>query len=108
MIENWRVNAVLGLLAFIFTFTFSLINNTWITSLFRAGIGFIVFFIFAYILRIVMYQIISKKNADFLPKQNREKESSVESVSNTQIEDSSIDNQSFQAVTLQSLHNGKD
>jgi hypothetical protein len=101
MAGNWRVNAMLGITAFLFTYFFSLVNNTWLTSLFRAGIGFLIFFIFGFFLRFVVnHQIVSKKNPgeEFSPKVEREKK----------IDEEAIDDPLFQALPLHSLHKGKD
>lgn len=48
MAVNRKINLCLGLTAFVLTFIFSIKNNTWLTSLERAGFGFILFFLLGY------------------------------------------------------------
>jgi TM2 domain-containing membrane protein YozV len=59
-----KINVILGLTAFVITFLVSRVNNIINTSLFRSGIGFLVFFLIGYILRFVLYQIQIKKVPD--------------------------------------------
>ena len=54
--KTWLFNVILGFSAFLFTFFFSIINNTLETSLLRAAMGFILFFVLAYALRYVLAQ----------------------------------------------------
>lgn len=62
MVANWGFNACLGLTALGLTFFFSWQNNTWQTSLFRALIGFILFFLLGYLFRMLLFLIGSKKD----------------------------------------------
>lgn len=61
MVGNWKFNIIFGLVAFIITFLFSLPNNTWQTTIFRGSIGFFFFYIFSYFVRVLFFQIISRK-----------------------------------------------
>lgn len=54
MKNKWLLNLTWGLTAFTITFLFSIVHNTWIISLYRSAIGFILFFLLGYILRIVL------------------------------------------------------
>ncbi|PFP30761.1 hypothetical protein COJ96_02015 [Bacillus sp. AFS073361] len=111
MVANWIVNASLGLTAFLFTYYFSLQNNTWQTALFRAGIGFLLFFILGIILRFILHQIISKKNPELSQKQNTVEESSPETERTNHVEEVPMAEPVFQSIPLDSLHTreeGKD
>jgi hypothetical protein len=108
MVANWGINAILGLTAFLFTYFFSLVNNTWQTSISRAGIGFLLFFILGYIFRFVLYQIALKKTLDLIQKKSREEESKQEEKRKSHVEEVTMDEPSFQAIPLRSLHNGED
>jgi hypothetical protein len=85
---NWKVNLSLGLTASVFTFIFSIENNTWLTSLMRAGLGFLLFFVLAYLLRFFICLISSKKL------KNNQK---------TVVKDQE-EADSFQSISLDSLH----
>lgn len=108
MVANWGVNAILGLTAFILTFFISLVNNTWQTSSFRAVVGFLLFFLFGYLLRFILHEIGLNKNSDQVQKPNTEEERNPELDWKEQVEVGPMGDQSFQAVPLQSLHNGLD
>lgn len=108
MVANWGINAILGLTAFLFTYFFSLVNNTWQTSISRAGIGFLLFFILGYIFRFVLYQIALKKTLDLIQKKSREEENKQEEKRKSHVEEVTMDEPSFQAIPLRSLHNGED
>jgi hypothetical protein len=108
MAGNWGFNAFLGLTAFFFTYFFSYTNNTWQTSSFRAGIGFLFFFVLGYIFRFVLQQIGSKKNTGLITNQNMGERSIPKAKQKNQVEEEPIDEPSFQAMPLQSLHNGED
>lgn len=109
MAGNWRVNAMLGITAFLFTYFFSFVNNTWVTSLFRAGIGFLIFFIFSFFLRFVVHhQIVSKKNTGIIQEQNAGEDSSPKMEQEKKIDEQPIADPLFQALPLHALHKGKD
>jgi uncharacterized membrane protein YraQ (UPF0718 family) len=107
MLANWRVNGILGITALFFTYFFSLVYNTWQTSLFRAGIGFIFFFVLGYSLRFVLQQIGSNKNSDLTLKENMGEVSNPEVEQKNQVEEASMVESSFHAIPLHSLHNGE-
>ncbi|MFD0824946.1 hypothetical protein ACT8ZR_04685 [Neobacillus sp. M.A.Huq-85] len=106
MAANWIVNVILGVVTFLLTFVFSIGNNTWQTSTFRSVIGFLLFFVFGYILRSILYQISVMKTSKPLEDPSIEEEWETEDYLNRFGE--KHENESlFQAVTLHSLHNGE-
>lgn len=108
MKANWRVNVLLGFPAFLFTYFFSYVNNTWQISLFRATIGFILFFMVGYIVRYILHQIALKNDSSSNKKhhQNIEIESSQAVEGDNQVEKGQMVDSSFQTIPLHSLHNG--
>ncbi|MDR7235731.1 hypothetical protein [Neobacillus drentensis] len=108
MAGNWGVNAILGLTAFICTYLFSFTNNTWQTSLFRSGIGLLLFFLLGYIFRYVLQQIGSKKNTAFIEKQSMDKRTNPKEDQKNEADEEQIGESSFQSIPLQALHNGED
>jgi uncharacterized membrane protein YraQ (UPF0718 family) len=108
MAGNWGVNAILGLTAFICTYLFSYSNNTWQTALFRAGMGFLLFFVFGYIFRYILQQIESKKKKEFIQKQNMDEGTTPEKDQKNEADEEQIGESSFQSIPLQALHNGED
>lgn len=61
--DKWILSFIFGSVAFLFTFISSIGNNTWMTSLVRSALGFIVFFFC--MLPIAWFLLhISRKNAD--------------------------------------------
>ncbi|WP_052353717.1 hypothetical protein [Neobacillus jeddahensis] len=106
MAASWRVNVLLGFFAFLFTFLFSMVNNTWQTSLIRAGFGFLLFFLLGYMVRLGMYQNIAKKNPDLdqTDMTNRIGKQQVEQ--SHQGEKVSKDQPSFQSIPLGAIHHG--
>ncbi|MBL4952963.1 hypothetical protein JK635_12140 [Neobacillus sp. YIM B02564] len=123
MSGSWRINAILGLTAFILSFVLSFVNNTWQTSLFRAVIGFVLFFIFGYLLRMIFQQMTSRKSGDKLPPQtmnqpysakaNAAKQShsqwqeAVNGKGKSKAPEVSKENAHFQAISLEALHTKK-
>jgi uncharacterized membrane protein YraQ (UPF0718 family) len=105
MAASWRVNLFLGIISFLFTYLFSIENNTWQMSLFRAGIGFLLFFLLGYILRFLLHQIAAKKSTSLLEELNKEEISGQNKIQND-VENGQSDDPSFQAITLGALHNG--
>jgi hypothetical protein len=109
MAGNWRANAILGITAFLFTYFFSFVNNTWLTSLLRAGLGFFIFYVFGYFLRFVVHQqIISKKKTGIIHQENAGEDSSLRVERDNQLEEESSDDPLFKALPLHALHKGKD
>ncbi|ETI69332.1 hypothetical protein [Neobacillus vireti] len=108
MAGNWGVNAILGLIAFICTYLFSYLNNTWQTSLFRAGIGLLVFYVLGYIFRFALLQIGSKKNGNYIHKQALDEGIKPQVDQKNEIDEEPIGESSFQSIPLQALHKGED
>jgi uncharacterized membrane protein YraQ (UPF0718 family) len=108
MLENLKVNIVLGFISFLFTYLFSIFNNTWQTSLYRAAAGFILFFFLGFVFHIVMKQMAGKSHP-------AHKDISVEEVevkqkvekNNAEVEEMT-DTAGFQTVSLHSLHYQED
>jgi len=114
---NWIVTAFIGVLAFILSFCFTIVNNTWLTSLFRAAIGFVVFFILGCIVQIILKLIMSRAaDSNIRLKQEPGVNGDVNFSSLAEAEhgnpagETSNDGEEpeFQSVSLSSLHNGKD
>ncbi|MDQ0199540.1 hypothetical protein [Neobacillus ginsengisoli] len=105
MKANWGVNAILGFIAFLLTYIFSFMNNTLLTSLIRAGIGFLLFFIVGNMLQLVLQHMVTKKNSDLVQQQN-EVETSKVGDGKSPIEKVELGEQSFQSLPLDLLHNG--
>lgn len=103
-----KVNTIIGFIAFLITGLFSLVNNTWQLSLFRAGIGFLLFFILGNLLSILLHQILSKNYSNSTRIQNVNEKSNKSTVREEKVEDIPLDEPSFQAIPLQSLHNGEE
>ncbi|WP_413300326.1 hypothetical protein AA0X95_18250 [Bacillus sp. 1P10SD] len=108
MVLNWKVNTMLGLTAFLLTYLFSFTNNTWQTAVFRASIGFVIFFVLGYILRVVLNQMSLKKATSQIEIQNTGEASyldlELEVLGEAVLEEESP---SFQQIPLTALHNGK-
>ncbi|MGG1399053.1 hypothetical protein ABE288_14800 [Bacillus salipaludis] len=103
---NWIVNIILGVAAFLLTYVFSIGNNTWQTSFFRSGIGFLLFFVFGYILRSVLHQISAMNTPNRIEELGAEEEWDTSNKYNYDAEQS-VEESSFQSVPLSSLHNGE-
>ncbi|MED3623980.1 hypothetical protein [Neobacillus thermocopriae] len=106
MSSKWRHQAILGLSAFLLTFLFSMFNNTWITALLWAAIGFLLFFILGSVIRLVIHQSISKQQLNTRECLKVEKTPEVETLANDNIENPMNDT-SFHAVPLDALHGGE-
>ncbi|MED3563676.1 hypothetical protein [Bacillus xiapuensis] len=105
MLWNWKVNVILGGMAFLLTYVCSFTNNTWQTSLFRSGIGFLLFFIFGYVFRSVLYQITAIKSPNqMMDSKNTEQDGRVEEFN--RMEEQQAEEPSFQEIPLTSLHKG--
>lgn len=105
MISNLKVNIILGFITFLFTYLFSIVNNTWQTSLFRALLGFLLFFILGFIVLFILGLIGAKKQEnsdDSLFKKGHLNEETVQK-KNDEIELKS--EPGFQSIGLDSLHN---
>lgn len=95
---------------------FSFVNNTWQLSLFRAGIGFLLFFLLGNILSFFLYQKVSKnesKNAqdqisNVKSNKSIEIKEKVEDLRLAEPLDEIVDEPVFHAIPLQSLHNGEE
>jgi len=103
MAATWLVNLLLGVFAFLFTFFFSAPNNTWQLALFRAGIGFLLFFLLGFPLRILLHEIASKKIPYIEPKQKEQIHNHQEP--ETYEDHLQDDDTLFQPTPLSSLHN---
>ncbi|NRD79420.1 hypothetical protein HPT25_18825 [Bacillus sp. BRMEA1] len=106
MAASWRVNVFLGLSAFLFTYLFSNVNNTWQMSLFRAGIGFLIFFILGFVIRFVIHQLVSRKNVQLVDKQSSEEKAIQKQAKNIHNDKALNDDVSFQSLPLNALHDG--
>jgi len=106
MKANWGVSIIFGVMAFLCTFFFSLTNNTWQTSLFRAGIGFLLFFILGYLTKFILKQI-SQKKIPLHTNQNSEDEGIPKIDQEERESEAKMDETDFQAIPLQALHNGE-
>ena len=124
MIGSWKVNACLGLTAFIFGYGLSLVNNTWTTSLFRALIGFVLFFVIGYLIRMIFFQMGMRKTENFTGsthlmqhsmlesesqhlKQNLTKSNTIEVGQKNDTPGATKEAAAFQALSLDALHNSK-
>ena len=103
MSVNWGVNGFIGLTASLVTYFFSYSNNTWQTSLFRAGMGFFLFFVLGFILQFVVHQVDSINSTDWDQKQNSEDEIELKTGSIIHHEEFPIEEQSFQAFSIDAL-----
>jgi hypothetical protein len=102
---KWGISTGFGVIALICTFLFSLMNNTWQTSLFRAGIGFILFFILGFITLVSLKQISQRKiTLQTSGKVEDKNQLTIDQESETEAE---MDEMDFQAIPLQALHNGE-
>lgn len=94
MIRTWKLSSVIGLVAFILTYWLSIYNNTWQTALFRACIGFLLFFIWGLGFRFILQSIM----------QSGQKGNSFdEGIDNEMTEQSEVEG-SFQELSLEALH----
>ena len=80
-------------------------NNTWQTSLFRAGIGFLLFFTVGYLLLFVLHQILQKK-VSLSSNDKVAEEGKPEFEQEKQLVEGPMDESAFQAIPLQALHSG--
>lgn len=101
MAGTWVVNLIFGISAFLFTYFFSIINNTWKTSASRGVIGFILFFVLGYFLRFVLNP--KALGATPAPSNKIEVNSDTERLNMTN-ELEQVEDTPFQAISLQSLH----
>jgi uncharacterized membrane protein YraQ (UPF0718 family) len=110
MLVKLKINMTMGVIAFLFTYLFSFLNNTWQTSLFRAIGGFIIFFLLGFVLSFILKQLAGNTNVSL------EEEPKLVVENNSEIEkdhpkvEELTEEPGFQAVPLHSLHhqgNGK-
>ncbi|CRK80897.1 hypothetical protein [Neobacillus massiliamazoniensis] len=100
MARKWSMNIILGVAAFLLTYSFSIVNNTWPDSLFRAGIGFVLFFGFGFFFRFFIQQISSKKDSEH----DQKKTVAQKNPKIVQNEDGPMKEAPFQAISLTKLH----
>jgi phosphotransferase system glucose/maltose/N-acetylglucosamine-specific IIC component len=105
MTASWRGSLFLGFISFLFTFLFSIVNNTWQMSLFRAFIGFLVFFLLGTILQFLLYLFAPIKNT-YIQSEEDKKELTEQKETQDEIDSAQSEDPLFQEVTLGSLHNG--
>lgn len=96
--KGW-VSSIFGFMAFLLSYLFSIVNNTWQTSLFRASIGFLLFFALGFMLTTVLQQVLMKRTAESVGANPPEKGKTEE-----QLEVNEEDG--FQSISLQTLHSG--
>ncbi|WP_134700398.1 hypothetical protein [Ammoniphilus sp. YIM 78166] len=61
--NRWSLPFIFGSVAFLFTFISSIGNNTWMTSIVRSTLGFVIFFVCMLVIRWFFLQI-PRKNSD--------------------------------------------
>ncbi|MEH7076591.1 hypothetical protein [Neobacillus drentensis] len=105
MAANWKLNAILGFIAFLLTYLFSVTNNTWQTSMLRACLGFVLFFVLGYLLRFALNQMIIKQNLNAGQANNPTEESNTSPDMTNQVDVGLED--AFQQIPLQSIHKGE-
>jgi hypothetical protein len=102
MIVKLKVHVGLGLIAFLFTYFFSILNNTWQTSLYRAAGGFLLFFFFGIVFLMVINQMVGKSHPE------KQEKSKVEIEVKLKVDHVDVvemtDTTGFQNVSLHSLH----
>lgn len=104
---NWRINLIFGIIAFVLTYGFSIVNNTWLPSLFRAVIGLLLFAALGYLLQFVLRFIASMKDQGLIPKQEVEVESLSEPKIGKAAEEDFTDQALFQSIPLEALQKDK-
>ncbi|MDF2535262.1 MAG: hypothetical protein K0R18_1421 [Bacillales bacterium] len=105
MVASWRGSLFLGFISFLFTFLCSVGNNTWQMSLFRAVIGFLIFFLLGTILQLLLHLIVPMNSTDMQSEEDKE-ELSEQSETQEEIDSTQSEDPLFQEVNLGSLHNG--
>lgn len=100
MAGKWSMNIILGVTAFLLTYSFSIVNNTWPDSLFRAGIGFILFFVISFFLRFLLQQMFSKNASDH----DQKKTIAQKNPKIVKKEEVPREEAPFQAIPLTALH----
>jgi len=103
---NWGVNGIIGLTVSLFTYYFSYTNNTWQTSLLRAVIGFLLFFVLSIVFQLVLQQVDTIKKTDRDEKQNHVDRASPKPEPEPLVQDDEVimEESSFQAFSLDALH----
>lgn len=104
---NWRINLIFGIIAFILTYGFSIVNNTWLPSLFRAVIGLLLFAVLGYLLQFVLRFIASMKDQGSIPKQVPKVENPTEPKIGKAAEEDLKDEALFQSIPLEALQKDK-
>lgn len=105
MTASWRESLLLGVISFLFTYLFSIINNTWQMSMLRAGIGFLLFFLLGYIFQFLFHQMVSAKSIS-LPAEEMYEEENEQIDHQNRTDFDQNEEPLFQEITLGSLHNG--
>jgi hypothetical protein len=103
MKAKWGISLIFGILASILTYCFSIVNNTWLPSLFRAVIGFFLFAMLGFSLRFVLL-FIAVNQVNPFPKQSPKVDSPSEALQENLPEEESNDEPVFQRMPLDSLH----
>lgn len=108
MKEKWKISALIGFAASLLTFIFSLMNNTWLTSLIRSFTGFLCFFVLGFVFQMGLKQIFTMKNGDKIRDLFPIEDAEMHELLQNQAKEGAVSDSSFQAVSLHSLHNGAD
>jgi phosphotransferase system glucose/maltose/N-acetylglucosamine-specific IIC component len=108
MILNWKVNTIIGSAAFLLTFFFSIANNTWQTSIFRAIIGFLFFFLLSYIFRFIVGQMNGKdQSVNVNPIHEQQLADKLDQEQVKPVDEMFEEEPLFQQIPLQALHRGE-
>lgn len=105
MAANWKLNAILGITAFLLTYLFSFTNNMWQTALFRASLGFLVFFVLGYVVRLILNKVKIKTTSSSFHEYHSVEGSKVEMEASKHVGKELED--SFQQIPLNGLHKGE-
>jgi phosphotransferase system glucose/maltose/N-acetylglucosamine-specific IIC component len=104
---NWRVNLIFGIIAGILTYGFSIANNTWLPSLFRALLGLLLFAVLGCILQFVLRFIASMKDQGSSKKQETKVDNPLEpNKEHAEVEDVN-EEPLFQSLPIEALQKGK-
>ena len=101
---NWGVNGLIGLTVSLFTYYFSYTNNTWQTSLLRAVIGFLLFFVLGIVFQLVLQQVDTFKKTERDEKQNHVDRARPKPEPLVQDDEVIMEESSFRAFSLDALH----
>lgn len=101
MVGNWKWNLGLGLFAMIITLAFTLLANTFWTAFERSCYSFLLFYLIAFIPRLLLSRLSSSTESD--PNSQRESDSQIQPDSQTQGED--ISEGDFQPASFSEVDN---